>query len=144
MVPEDTYIATLSGEQICNVKISDVIDMFIEQPNVDVLSHDGKKITASMISNTRSTDARDFVSLQFEDTKSLILTPDHQVYTTDKQWKRAQALHAGEFVLSFENKPKKITSTHTVRDLISRRIYALAVSPDQCYFANDVLIHNES
>lgn len=145
MVTEDTYITVLSGEQHCNVKISQVIDMFIEQPEVHVVSHDGKKVSNSVVSNTRATDSKDFISIQFEDAKSLVLTQEHQVYVVeDKQWKRAHQLHTGQHVLSSDNKSKKITSTHIVRDLISHKIYALAVTPDQCYYANDVLIHNES
>lgn len=145
MVTEDTYIAVLSGDQFSNVIITQAIDMFIESTEVYVASHDGKKITSSSISNTRATDSKDFISIQFETAKSLVLTPEHQVYIVeDKQWKRAAQLRTGQHVLTSDNKPKKITSTHIIRDLISHKIYALAVTPDQCYFANDVLIHNES
>jgi intein/homing endonuclease len=145
MVPEDTFIAVLSGDESTNMKISEVIDLFINQPQVDVMSHDGKKISASMVSNTRATDSRDFISIQFEQSRALVITPEHQIYITDnKQWKRANQLHAGEHVLDSSNTPKQITSVHTVKDNMSHKIYALAVTPDQNYFANDVLIHNES
>lgn len=145
MVPEDTFIAVMSGDELTNIKISEVIDLFINQPQVDVVSHDGKKMSRSLISNTRATDSRDFVSIQFEDSRSLVITPDHQIYTIEsKQWKRANQLHTGDHVLDVNNQPKQITSIHTVKDIISHKIYALAVSPDQNYFANDVLIHNET
>lgn len=145
MLTEDTYITVVRDGEHMSEKINDVIDDFISGEVIEVLSHNGKKITQSTVSNTRSSDCKDFISIQFKDTKSLVVTPEHKVYMAGtKEWKKASELAVGQQVLTSLNEHKEITSLHVVRDKVIKRILALAVSPDQSYFANDVLVHNES
>jgi len=141
MLTEDTYI-TLPDEP--NAKITEVFDRFIKGEEMQVESMDKNRIQPGEVCNTRTADSRDFISIHFDSSKSLVLTPDHRVYLpVEKKYIRADELSTGMEVLSSNNKPNKITSTHNIRDNRSSRVYALAIAPVQNYFANDVLVHNE-
>lgn len=145
MLVEETTIALSGAENTC-MKLVDVIDQFgaEKQQFENITSREGSMIVNASIASTRSTSARDFILIQCEDGSSLVVTPEHKIYVTNKKsWERAEHVNTTCSLMTQNNSSTKVTSTHTINDPVASKVHALTVVPTQCYFANNILVRND-
>ena len=145
MLVEETTIA-LSGAETPCMNLLDVVEQFGENERSfeDILSREGTSLVSANIASTRSTHARDFILIQCEDGSSLVVTPEHKIYVTNKKsWERAEIINSTCSLMTSKNSSVKLTSTHNISDQVSSKVHALTVVPTQCYFANNILVRND-
>lgn len=100
------------------------------------------KITTKEVISTRSSSSKDFICIQ-TNKSPVILTHDHKVFS-EGEWIRADRLVKGLKLLNSALDPVKITDIHKIHNDISQRVYNLTVQDTECFFANDILVHNHS
>ena len=101
------------------------------------------KIVDSDVIATRSSSSRDFIYIQAESGESVILTHDHKIYV-NSEWIRADKVSTGSTILNSGLNQSVITETHKIQNNTSRKVYNLTIEDTQCFFANDILVHNDS
>ena len=144
MLTKDTDIILLNEGEHENVKIAQLLDMITSEDEIVIESYD-KRVERGVVSSVRTSDCKDFIYIKCETGDTLVLTHDHKVYIPDeKSWMRADTIVCGKRLLSSDGTTTEIVSTHTISDTTPSRVYSLAVTPTQCYFANNILVHNES
>lgn len=144
MLTKDTDVILLNESEHENVNIAQLLDMITSEDEIVIMSFD-KRVEQGVVSSIRTSDCKDFIYIKCETGDTLVLTHDHKVYIPDeKTWMRADAVVCGKKLLSSDGTVTTIVSTHTINDTTPSRVYSLAVTPTQCYFANNILVHNES
>lgn len=118
---------------------------FLEKKKTDVLvesyNEQKKANEFSAVISTRGCDSRDFIFIKADTNESIVVTPDHKIYT-DTGWIRADNLTKNSLVLDSTVGLTKITDLHKIHDDLSQRVYTLTIDKTQCYFANGLLVHN--
>lgn len=117
----------------------------LEQPfgEHSVLTFDGKKTTHSEIVNTRVCSSHDFVYIKVESGDTLVMTPEQKIYDPVKaEWTKSGELNMSASLLHADNKPVRIEELHTIHDQIASKVCTLTIANTQCYFANNLLVHN--
>ena len=111
--------------------------------NVKSYSITKNKIVDSDVIATRSSSSKDFIYIQVESGESVILTHDHKIYVNN-EWLRADKVSPGSTILNSKLNQSVIIETHKIQNNTSRKIYNLTIEDTQCFFANDILVHNDS
>lgn len=117
----------------------------LEQPlgEHSVLTFDGKETTYSEIVNTRVCSSRDFVYIKTDSGDTLVMTPDQKVYDpVKKEWIKSGGLNKSASLLHVDNVPVLVEDLHTIHDQMASKVCTLTVTETQCYFANNLLVHN--
>lgn len=144
MLTKDTDVVLTTDDNQVQTKIADILDMITTQDEIMIESYDSKMVSAS-ISSVRTSDCKNFIYIKCEQGDTIILTHDHKVFIPEtKQWVRADNITRDMKLLKRDGTKSAIQSCHTISDVSPSRVYSLAVSPTQCYFANNILVHNES
>lgn len=112
---------------------------------MDIKSYNIKKkeYTNSNVVATRSSSSKDFIYIQTNTGESIILTHDHKIYANN-EWIRADKIPTGSTVLNSELNQSSVIEMHKIHNDISQRVYNLTIEGTQCFFANDILVHNDS
>lgn len=131
---------TLSGDSEVKT-LNDVLEQpFGEQ---SVLTFDGKKTTYSEIVNTRVCSSHDFVYIKTSSGDTLVMTPDQKVYDpVKKEWTKSGELNKSASLLHADNAPVEVEDLHTIHDQMASKVCTLTIAETQCYFANNILVHN--
>ena len=138
---EATVIVIEQDEQIVKT-ITEIAEDITNGESVHVLSRD-RSIRPGEVVNTRGSDSKDFVYVGTEK-HNIILTPDHKLYDpVRKEWIAAMSINTSHHVLTSDKENLPVTSTHKIADVMSQRTLTLTVTPGQCFFANNILVHNE-
>jgi len=140
MLPSTTVINVNSEERDLDYIIESLtsVDMSIKSYEVKK-----KKIITSDVVATRSSSSKDFIYIQVETGESIILTHDHKIYV-DSEWLRADKIAVGLTVLNSELEQTKIVDMHKIHNDMTQKVYNLTIEDTQCFFANDILVHNDS
>lgn len=140
MLPSTTVINVNSEERDLDYIIESLtsVDMSIKSYAVKK-----KKIITSDVVATRSSSSKDFIYIQVETGESIILTHDHKIYV-DSEWLRADKIAVGLTVLNSELEQTKIVDMHKIHNDMNQKVYNLTIEDTQCFFANDILVHNDS
>lgn len=140
MLPSTTVINVNSEERDLDYIIESLtsVDMSIKSYAVKK-----KKIITSDVVATRSSSSKDFIYIQVETGESIILTHDHKIYA-DSEWLRADKIAVGLTVLNSELEQTKIVDMHKIHNDMTQKVYNLTIEDTQCFFANDILVHNDS
>ena len=140
MLPSTTVINVNSEERDLDYVIENLtsVDMSIKSYEVKK-----KKIITSDVVATRSSSSKDFIYIQVETGESIILTHDHKIYV-DSKWLRADKIAVGLTVLNSELEQTKIVDIHKIHNDMTQKVYNLTIEDTQCFFANDILVHNDS
>ncbi len=140
MLPSTTVINVNSEERDLDYIIESLtsVDMSIKSYEVKK-----KKIITSDVVATRSSSSKDFIYIQVETGESIILTHDHKIYV-DSEWLRADKIAVGLTVLNSELEQTKIVDIHKIHNDMTQKVYNLTIEDTQCFFANDILVHNDS
>jgi len=140
MLPSTTVINVNSEERDLDYIIESLtsVDMSIKSYAVKK-----KKIITSDVVATRSSSSKDFIYIQVETGESIILTHDHKIYV-DSEWLRADKIAVGLTVLNSELEQTKIVDMHKIHNDMTQKVYNLTIEDTQCFFANDILVHNDS
>ena len=101
------------------------------------------KIVDCDVIATRSSSSKDFIYIKTQSGESVILTHDHKIYV-NSEWLRADKVSSGSTILNSELVQSVIVETHKIKNNSSRKIYNLTIEDTQCFFANDILVHNDS
>lgn len=140
MLPSTTVISVNSEihdiEHI--VKNLTSVDMNIKSYNIKKKIHTNSNVVA-----TRSSSSKDFIYIQITTGESIILTHDHKIYANN-EWVRADKLPAGSTILNSELNQSSVIEMHKIHNDISQKVYNLTIEDTQCFFANDILVHNDS
>jgi hypothetical protein len=144
MLTKDTDVILLNEGEHEKIKITRLLDMITSEDKIIVESYD-KRPEQGVVSSVRTSDCKDFIYIKCDTGDTLVLTHDHKIYIPeDRAWMRADAVVCGKKLLSSDGSMATITSAHTISDTTPSRVFSLAVTPTQCYFANNILVHNES
>jgi hypothetical protein len=144
MLTKDTEVVIMTNETQVSTNIAILLDMITTQDVIEIASYDSKKVAAT-VSSVRTSDCKDFVYIKCEQGDTLVLTHDHKIYIPEtKQWTRADCVTKGTKLLKHDGTKSTIQACHVISDVAPSRVYSLAVTPTQCYFANNILVHNES
>jgi intein/homing endonuclease len=140
MLPSTTAISVNSEihDMEYIVKSMTSVEMNIESYNIK-----NKKLTSSNVVATRSSSSKDFIYIQIESGESIILTHDHKIYTNN-EWIRADKIPTGSTILNSKLNQLKVIEMHKIHNDISQKVYNLTIEDTQCFFANDMLVHNDS
>lgn len=142
MITAQTMITIVSAGETHESPMMDIVELFQSTGEVDLLSFD-KKITTGQVSNTRSSSGKDFIYIQVDEQSPLIVTPDARLYDpTVNEWIRATEFVTGKSILTRTGETQTISDVHLIRDEQLCKTYTVTVTPTQCYFANNILIHN--
>ena len=142
MVTAQTMIAVMSAGETMNMSVVDLVEQFQFTGEIDVVSYDRAQ-TTGQIANTRCSTGKDFIYIQAGDVGPLIVTPDSRIYQPkSKEWIRASEINNGNEILHVSGDYIPVTETHTIRDRNMGKIYTVTITPTQCYYANNILIHN--
>lgn len=117
----------------------------ISTADITIKSYDKKKNkhVDNNVSSTRSSASRDFIYIQTECNKNIILTHDHKLYISG-EWKRADQVSRGLNILTTSLDYSPIIDVHKIHNNVSQKVYNLSVEKTQCFFANGILVHNDS
>ena len=144
MLTNDTTVTLMNGNDRVSTKLPEILEMICTDDELIIESYESK-ITTATISSIRTSDSKDFLYLKTCCDNTLMLTPDHKIYLPEtKEWIRAENMSKGLCVLMSDGSTSEILSTHIIADNTASRVYSLAITPTQCYFANNILVHNES
>ena len=136
-------ISVLSAGETHDIVIEDVVSLFQSGEEIKILSYD-KKIMESIVANTRTSSSKHFVYIQTDTETPLVVTPDSKIYDPEtKEWIRAEHVNKNNHVLHADRSRQRVVDVHLIRDKNISKTYTLTVNPTQCYFANNILIHNE-
>ena len=102
-----------------------------------------KTVIDSDVIATRSSSSRDFIYIQTDTGETIILTHDHKIYINN-EWVRADKIAPGQVTLNSSLDPATIIDIHKIHNDISQKVYNLTIEDTQCFFANDILVHNDS
>ena len=140
MLPSTTVINVNSEERDLDYIIESLtsVDMSIKSYTVKK-----KKIITSDVVATRSSSSKDFIYIQVETGESIILTHDHKIYV-DSEWLRADKIAVGLTVLNSELEQTNIVDMHKIHNDMTQKVYNLTIEDTQCFFANGILVHNDS
>ena len=142
MLTQDTTVIIIEQDDHTPVTLTEMVERISAGQELQVLSRD-RSIKPGDVVNTRGSDSKDFVYIGTEN-HSVILTPDHKVYEpVRKEWMSASMVSSLCYVLDSDNNHVPVVSTHTISDKLSKKTITLTVSPGQCFFANNILVHNE-
>jgi len=143
MLTNDTAVTLISDGERVSTKLPEILDMICTDSELIIESYKSKLTTAT-ISSIRTSDSKDFVYIKTCCDSMLMMTPDHKIYLPEnKEWVRAENVSKGLCVLLSNGTTSEISSTHIIADNTVSRVYSLAISPTQCFFANNILVHNE-
>lgn len=124
--------------------IEDATKLMRSKKDISVESYDvkNKRKVFSPIISTRCCDSKDFIMIKTESNETIIVTLDHKIYTPDG-WLRADALSGRTQVMDSTTGLTAITDLHRIQDDLVRKVYTLTIEDTQCYFANNILVHND-
>ncbi len=139
MLPSTTSIQV--NDQTCEI---DQIAKNLSTEPMIVQSYKVKtdKITPREVTSTRSSSSKDFIYIQTTDSL-IILTHDHKVFS-EGEWIRADRVTKELKLLNSSLDPISITDIHKIHNNTSQKVYNLTVQDTECFFANDILVHNHS
>tara|TARA_R110000772_G_scaffold57914_3_gene131040 strand:+ start:2227 stop:2649 length:423 start_codon:yes stop_codon:yes gene_type:complete len=140
MLPSTTAIDVNSKTRDIDYIVKNITsgDMLVRSYNIKKRTPSDSNVVA-----TRSSSSKDFIYIQTTSGTSIILTHDHKIYI-DSDWIRADRLSIGLPVLNSELKETKIIDIHKIHNNTSQKVYNLTIENTQCFFANDILVHNDS
>ena len=125
------------------IDIESVVKTFRHDTDILVMSYDGNNITRNSVASTRSSDSKDFVCVQYGDNNSIVLTPTQRVYDPKaKKYIKAMDINMTNTILTSQLDIMQVTHKHDIKNTQSTNVYTISISNDQCFFANDVLVHN--
>ena len=101
------------------------------------------KIIDSNVISTRSSSSKDFIYIQTISGEAIILTHDHKIYANN-EFVRADKISPSSTVLNSKLEQTAIIDMHKIHNDISQKVYNLTIEDTQCFFANDILVHNDS
>lgn len=144
MLTKDTNVVLVTDDNQVQANIAQMLDMIVSEDVIEIESYDTKMVAAT-VSSVRTSDCKDFVYIKCEQGDTLVLTHDHKIYTPEtKQWVRADNITKEMKLLKRDGSQSAIQACHVISDVTPSRVFSLAVTPTQCYFANNTLVHNES
>ena len=140
MLPSTTVIDVNSESHDIDYIVNNLtsIDMTIKSYNIKK-----SEVTSSTVISTRSSSSKDLIYIQTDTGEAVILTHDHKIYV-DNEWIRADKLSPGQVTLNSKLKQSTIIDMHKIHNDISQKVYNLTIEDTQCFFANDILVHNDS
>lgn len=140
MLPLATVIHVNSEDHDIDYIVNNItsIDMYIKSYNIKK-----SKIIDSVVIATRSSTSKDFIYIQTDSGESIILTHDHKIFA-DGEWIRADKITTGAEVINIDLKQTTVVDIHKIHNNVSQRVYNLAIEDTQCFFANNLLVHNDS
>lgn len=140
MLPSNTIITTICGEQDLDQIVNNLTSI-----DYTACSYNTKKLkpTSSDIVATRSSSSKDFIYIQVESGNSIIMTHDHKAFV-DGKFTRADKISPGMSVLNSSYEPDNVVDIHKIQNNTSQKVYNLTVIDTQCFFANNILVHNDS
>ena len=140
MLPSTTVIDVNSESHDIDYIVSNLtsIDMNIKSYNIKKSTITDKNVIA-----TRSSSSKDLIYIQTDTGETVIVTHDHKIYI-DNEWIRADKISPGQQALNSELKQTAIIDMHKIHNDISQKVYNLTVEDTQCFFANDILVHNDT
>ena len=140
MLPSNTIITTICGEQDLDQIVNNLTSI-----DYTACSYNTKKLkpTSSDIVATRSSSSKDFIYIQVESGNSIIMTHDHKAFV-DGKFARADKISPGMSVLNSSYEPDNVVDIHKIQNNTSQKVYNLTVIDTQCFFANNILVHNDS
>lgn len=139
MLPGNVKITLPEAE---DVSIEQLVNDFSPDQEIHVCSHNVSRSsnTIETVAMTRTTSARDFVLLEFEDGSNLMITADHQVFDSQQsKWTRAGVITPGGELRGYDH-VMNVIKVHNVRNDLSDRVYNINLTGHSCFFANNVLI----
>ena len=140
MLPSTTVISVNSESHDIDYIVNNLtsVDMSVKSYSIKK----NKLVDCDVIA-TRSSSSKDFIYIQSETGESIILTHDHKIYA-DNEFIRADRVSAGSTILNSELTQSTVIETHKIHNDISQKVYNLTIEDTQCFFANDILVHNDS
>lgn len=140
MLPSTTFIEVNSETQGIEYIVENITtrEITVKSYNKKTKKHDD-----SIVISTRSSTCKDFIYIQTVCNKSIIMTHDHKVYV-DGEWTRADQVSKGHNILTKSLDYSNIIDIHKISNNTSQKVYNLSVDDHQCFFANDILVHNDS
>lgn len=130
----DSIVKTDKG----NISIKELIQSGIE--NYKALSYNTitekfeyKEITFG----AKTRDDAELIELTFDDGSSLRLTPDHKVYTSNRDYVEASKLNELDILVTYNNCKYLRTTKFKNED-----VYDISVKDNHNFFANNILVHN--
>jgi hypothetical protein len=145
MLTNTTSIYTYENMEVEyeKIDIESVVKSFRHDTNMLVMSYDGNNITRNEVASTRSSDSKDFICIQYGDNNSIVLTPTQRLYEPRlKKYIKASDINASNTILTSQLDLMPVTHKHNIKNTQTASVYTISVSNDQCFFANDVLVHN--
>jgi len=131
----DTKISTPSGKKcISNIKIGDIVYGY------DI---ENKKRTELKVEQTFEREYNgDLIKIEFENGKSIKMTLEHEVFTSNRGWIKAEKIEEGDKILT-ENKVKSSIRIKSIERIqYNGKVFNIETSPCHNYFANKILVHN--
>lgn len=129
------------------MRIQDFVKDFVSKSDSLIESYDTKKNKQAKchVNATRSSDTHHFIFIETETGDNVILTGDQKIYDPVKQqWTRADKITTtGAHVVQYEiDKHIKVVNVHKIKNNTIKDVYTLIVDDTQCFFANNILVHN--
>lgn len=142
MLPKNTVITCAEDD----LTLQEIIEQFNHKNDIFVRSYDPKKgkDLECLIPSTRRTRVTDmtFVETDYDEVK-LILTHDHRVYVEDEQkFIRASMLKTGMKLKHVDGIDVKVVKVYKLTQPVPADVYTLTVDKTQCFYANQILVHN--
>ena len=142
MLPKNTVITCAEDD----LTLQEVIEQFNQRNDVFGCSYDykKKKNLECLVPSTRRSSVTDmtFVETDYDEVK-LILTHDHRVFSVDQQkFIRATLLTPGTRLKHVDDIDVKVVKVYKLTQPVPTDVYTLTVNKTQCYYANQILVHN--
>lgn len=139
----DTLISTVDG----NIRLDKLVNLFENNENVtNVFSFNIKenKIEEDIIINGALTRKKaNIIKITLEDGKNIKSTPDHKVFTRNRDWIEVGKLTEKDILVKKIEKNKveeiKISKIEIIEN---EDVYDITVKNNHNFFANDILVHN--
>jgi len=132
-----------------HVNIQELVKDFTNKSDSMIESYDIKKNAhvKCNINATRRSDTQHFIYIETQTGDNIILTGDQKIYDPEKQqWLRADKVTTTNnlFVRHETDKHAKVSNVHKIKNNLLKDVYTLVVDNTQCFFANNILVHNAS
>ena len=142
MLPKNTVITCTEDD----LTLQEVVEQFNQKNDVFVRSYDHKKRKdlECLVPSTRSSSVTDmtFGETDYDEVK-LILTHDHRVYSVDQQkFIRSTLLLPGTQLKHVDGIDVKVVKVYKLTQPVPTDVYTLTVDKTQCFYANQILVHN--
>lgn len=133
---------SIAYTEATNIEIQRLVELVSVGP-VKVLSYDietGREKWKYITAIGKTSPQAEVVKLTFNETKSLVLTPDHRVYTKNRGYVEAKLLTKYDTLILQDGTETNIISCEYLNESIP--VYDITVEDTHNFFANGLLISN--